>query len=116
MTCKLCLVPGYKDWDGDDPKCHFEKGVFSTEGWNCGTANSLRRAIPENLIQYYEDQSFLCLNIASRELETGLLFLYMSWNKSTGSLDTIQLLYSNGDINKASEKDCIAVIEFITSK
>ena len=113
MICKLCLVPGYKNWDGDDPKCHFKKGVFSREGWNCGTANGLRKAILQELIQYYEDQSFLCLNIAERELEAGPLFLYMSWYKSRGSLDTIQLLYGNGNTKVASEKDCVNLIEFI---
>ena len=115
MTCKLCLGPGYKDWAGDDPKCHFEKGGFSTEGWNCGTANALRRAIPLVLIQYYEDQTFLCLNIAKKELRAGPLFLFMSWYKSRGSLDSIQLLYADGSVKVATEEDCVALIEFISS-
>ncbi len=113
MTCKLCLVPGYKDWSGDDPKCHFEKGGFNTEGWNCGTANALRKAISPDLIQYYEDRNFLCINIAKRELRAMPLFLFMSWYKSRGRLDSIQLLYSNGSVKVATEEDCVALIEFI---
>ena len=113
MTCKLCLVPGYKNWNGDDPKCHFEKGGFSTDGWNCGTANALRNVIPQDLIQYYEDQTFLSINIANSELRNQPLFLFMSWYKSRGSLDSIQLLYSNGSVKVANEKDCVTLIQFI---
>ncbi len=113
MTCKLCLVPGYKDWEGQDPKCHFSKGEFNREGWNCGTANALRRVIPEDLIQYYEDQRFVAINIAKRELEAASLFLYISWYKNRGRLDSIKLIYSDGKTKLATEDDCVSLIEFI---
>ena len=41
MKCKMCKARG-KNWEGSDPKCAFESGVFSTENWNCATMNLLR--------------------------------------------------------------------------
>lgn len=40
MTCRLCTERG-KTWDGDDPKCAFPDGVFSTDNWNCATMQAL---------------------------------------------------------------------------
>ncbi|MBS2764183.1 hypothetical protein [Bacillus licheniformis] len=42
MACRLCKERG-KTWEGDDPVCAFEKGVFSPENWNCATMSKLRR-------------------------------------------------------------------------
>jgi hypothetical protein len=46
MACKLCNERG-KTWNGDDPVCAFENGVFSNDNWNCATMNKLRNISEE---------------------------------------------------------------------
>ncbi|MFZ7765058.1 hypothetical protein [Bacillus licheniformis] len=42
MACRLCKERG-KTWEGSDPVCAFENGVFSPKNWNCATMSKLRR-------------------------------------------------------------------------
>ncbi|MGG4089670.1 hypothetical protein ABEV65_19635 [Bacillus licheniformis] len=42
MACRLCEERG-KTWEGSDPVCAFENGVFSPKNWNCATMSKLRR-------------------------------------------------------------------------
>ncbi|PAE51969.1 hypothetical protein CHH95_06405 [Bacillus licheniformis] len=42
MVCRLCKERG-KTWEGSDPVCAFENGVFSPKNWNCATMSKLRR-------------------------------------------------------------------------
>ncbi|QPI23260.1 hypothetical protein ICC24_07880 [Bacillus licheniformis] len=42
MACRLCKERG-KSWEGSDPVCAFENGVFSPKNWNCATMSKLRR-------------------------------------------------------------------------
>ncbi|MCY8754773.1 hypothetical protein [Bacillus haynesii] len=46
MVCRLCKERG-KTWEGDDPVCAFENGVFSPKNWNCATMSKLRRLSEE---------------------------------------------------------------------
>ncbi len=39
--CQMCWELG-KTWEGDDPKCAFASGAFSSDNWNCATMNALR--------------------------------------------------------------------------
>jgi hypothetical protein len=34
----MCKQRG-KTWEGADPQCAFENGIFSSENWNCATAD-----------------------------------------------------------------------------
>lgn len=80
MTCKRCLERG-KIWNGSDPKCAFETGVFRSDNWMCATMGELRRIVDEKAI-YNEEQYGAMIPIS----EYGE-FLVMSWYKRRGRTD-----------------------------
>lgn len=85
LSCKLCRERG-KTWQGDDPKCAFLRGVFSSDNWNCATMNTLREVMGEvGLTHRIDDQTY------------GLLFmdgacLYVSWYKNRGKTESAWLM------------------------
>lgn len=45
--CKLCVEQGWPEHFGSEPCCAFEAGEFSSDNWNCATANAIRRLMGE---------------------------------------------------------------------
>jgi hypothetical protein len=102
MPCPRCIERG-KDWEGDDPKCAFELGVFSTNNWNCATMNDLRDLVNTDCFGtevdthswgYRDDMwsaSFGVLripeaahNLLGNEDENFQGYLVMTWYKNRG--------------------------------
>ncbi len=81
MICKACQARG-KTWQGDDPKCAFESGAFSSDNWNCATMGKLR-SILEYDAEWYEDMHI----VTARVLDDGkanIGWIVLSWYKSRG--------------------------------
>ena len=92
MTCVLCQRRG-KTWEGSDPRCAFESGVFDTNNWNCATMNALRDiAYREKQFGYWYRDDNLNASIGivhARELRPGTDddlqgYLVMTWYKDRG--------------------------------
>jgi hypothetical protein len=45
--CTLCIAQGWPSNFGDEPRCAFETGEFSSENWNCATAVAIRMLMGE---------------------------------------------------------------------
>lgn len=92
MPCQLCTERG-KTWNGSDPKCAFENGVFSTDNWNCATINKLREICSDDFggkrtdttWEFRDDMSagsFGCIWVPEGD-EQGF-YIVMSWYKRRG--------------------------------
>jgi hypothetical protein len=100
MPCKLCVERG-KTWNGDDPRCAFESGVFSGDNWNCATANELRSIGERNdLIKYGDDASLLVLDVPEGDFDDdhgwNRAWAVLTWYKQRGC--TAQAFYMDDDI------------------
>lgn len=90
--CPRCRSRG-KDWNGDDPKCAFLKGVFCAKNWNCATMNALR-----DLVGYQEDER-AGVKLWNNDQSAGLLavdntFIVLCWYKNRGC--TMQAVVIDG--------------------
>ena len=86
MPCKKCRER-VKDWNGSDPKCAFESGVFDTDNWNCATMNALREIADrdESRILYNEDErAYLMRGVWADEEGRGCDYVVLTWYKSRG--------------------------------
>jgi hypothetical protein len=90
MACRLCEERG-KTWEGSDPKCAFEKGVFTTNNWNCATLNKLRSISRE--LETYQRDDMSCGSIgyvpmsndyAPDDFDTYGGYIVMTWYKDRG--------------------------------
>jgi len=91
VTCKLCTERG-KTWNGDDPRCAFESGVFSTDNWRCATMSRLRGIAEKRGSSERDDNS--CASIGyvpldndyvpmdAPEMDAG--YIVMTWYKDRG--------------------------------
>ena len=76
--CKKCEDRA-KTWNGSAPNCAFdERGVFSSDNWNCATMNELRK-IAEEREQWNEDQYIAAIPIIGEGT-----FVVLSWYKHRG--------------------------------
>jgi hypothetical protein len=76
--CKACEDRG-QTWNGDSPSCAFdERGVFTSDNWNCATMNKLR-ALAEDRSVWNEDQ--YCSIIPFKDEGT---YIVLSWYKHRG--------------------------------
>lgn len=98
-----CRVEGQvcdKTWNGSDPKCGFETGLF-TEDWNCGLVSRIRAIVYEGqegspgvAYQYCDDQKYATVCVDDCEVDA--LALWVSWYKNRGGTDAMWLLDSEG--------------------
>lgn len=99
MTCKRCEERG-KTWEGSDPKCAFENGVFNPDNWNCATIIELRKiAYDNNLFHTYEEESISTLPLDSTT-DSGLSlkngFIVMNWYKDRGRTYNALYIHDSG--------------------
>lgn len=127
MKCAACSAPGYKNWNGDDPKCAFETGRFSTENWNCGTVAKLRR-LAQDLTASHErgnnvphplwanDQNALLLPFYDGFTSTNddiADFLFVGWYKSRGRTESVRYIGDGFDIvlpNPPTEAEVLQIV------
>lgn len=81
--CKMCRTRG-KNWTGDDPKCAFRTGVFSSDNWNCATANALRGCVQDEIWNDDQKAAILCAEEGD--------FIVLNWYKNRGSTTGIWLM------------------------
>jgi hypothetical protein len=107
MPCKLCLERG-KTWDGDDPRCAFETGVFSPNNWNCATMNRLRQISRDKIGSYYRDD-MAAASIGYVPFEDG--YVVMTWYKDRGRTGNAFIAYDDEPIRELTEADALLAIE-----
>ena len=110
MTCELCKERG-KDWDGGDPECAFEDGVFSPNNWNCATMNKLRELAEERETEYIEtiDDAYACSFEKYHYIDDQYLgvipykgiadipkFVVIGWYKNRGQTEEAVVFGDNG--------------------
>lgn len=102
MACRLCKERG-KTWEGSDPVCAFENGVFSPKNWNCATMSKLRR-LSEGLGNSDRDDDScgsigyvpLSDNYAPATYEGYGGYIVMMWYKERGRVDNALFMTDEG--------------------
>lgn len=114
MACKLCNERG-QTWSGGAPKCSFENGIFSNEGWNCATANALRDLLPDAGNHEYDtfrtrcdDESFGLLSVPD------FGFIVMTWYKDRGRTGQIYYMMDEQKPRPLTLAEAEAAIEILT--
>jgi hypothetical protein len=101
LTCRLCEERG-KTWNGDDPVCAFENGVFSEDNWNCATMNKLRHISKD--IETYMRDDMSCGSIgyvpmdndyAPDDFDTLGGYILMTWYKDRGRTNKALFMNDN---------------------
>ena len=120
--CRMCQSRK-KDWSGDNPKCSFiNDGEFSTDGWNCATANAIRDLCGQDEgndaadYRYCDDQNYSTIKIDNIELPSGYaLALWVSWYKHRGRTEAMWLLSESGEPRLPTAADCESIIAALPS-
>lgn len=105
MACQMCEERG-KTWAGDDPRCAFKTGRFSSDNWNCATMNALRDAAEGgDLKRWSEDQWFALLVADGRALA-------LSWYKRRGRTEVCMLLEI--EPRPPTENECLEILGMLS--
>lgn len=91
--CKLCKERGKPEYFGSEPKCAWEMTDFSSDNWNCATANALRDLIDYNFRDDMFSGSIGVIHIPENDIVQG--YVVMSWYKERGR--TAQIWLFNDD-------------------
>ena len=107
MTCQMCTERG-KTWNGSDPQCAFEDGIFNADNWNCATMNELR-AIAENIsISYRHDPN--AASFGAVPFESG--FIVMTWYKNRGKTGNAQVMWDDEPTKPLTEEIALEAIKY----
>jgi len=104
MTCLHCKNR-IKNWNGDDPKCAFEKNIFDSDNWMCATMSKLRGIAERHEVSYNEDQYLAVIPIKDEAT-----FLILSWYKHRGRIEGAWIVDS-ALIRPLSEQEAYDIIE-----
>jgi hypothetical protein len=125
MTCKACQT-GVKGWKGDDAKCGFLDGTFSTKNWNCETVNDIRDIAeregnpnihhlrPDD--QNYATISTLEFSVLPQKDDNGgcraqPVCLWVGWYKRRGRTEAMWLMFEVDPPRVPTEEECLIIIE-----
>ena len=103
VSCHRCIARG-KTWSGDEPKCAFRDGIFTTDNWNCATANALREIVPADNWNNNDDQH-ACLITGSESLH-----VLLTWYKSRGRTEGAWMIECDGKIKPLTIEEAERVI------
>ena len=81
MTCKRCVERGKPAHFGNDPRCAFESGVFSTDNWQCATMNQLHQICTQ---AREDDESIGYIRLPDSADVDGF-YIVMTWYKNRGA-------------------------------
>ena len=121
MPCELCKERG-KTWEGSDPRCAFETGKFSTNNWNCATANALREICSDEWGEKKSDTawgfrddmsaaSFGVIWVGEGQEEEGF-YIAMTWYKSRGRLGWAYRMCDDDRPRPLTLKEAMSAIKF----
>jgi hypothetical protein len=120
MTCTLCEKRG-KTWKGDDPKCAFVDGVFTSDNWNCATMNKLRDIA--DILETTSRNDNSCGSIgyvpmdndyAPIHFDTSGGYIVMMWYKSRGKTGNAVFMTDNKTIPLTIEHAELAIKAYET--
>lgn len=103
FQCRRCLERG-QDWDGDPPRCAFDKdGNFTADNWNCATMNELRKTAEDRgCVVSSEGQNAALLPWDGR-------FIALSWYKRRGATDAAYLFaYAPGPLELSDAEEFLS--------
>lgn len=103
MSCKLCKERG-KTWEGSDPKCAFETGVFNQDNWNCATMNRLREIARAKGLTYINESE----SLGVIPFEDG--YIILTWYKDRGRIGNTVIMCDSEPIKPLTEKIAIEAI------
>lgn len=113
-NCRRCQDRGKPKNFGSQPKCAFanEESLFSSENWNCATANAVRDLIDNtysSTICYSDDYSLVvmplsCVQVSEAEGEPIGDFLVASWYKQRGTTDLLLIINDGKSIHPSLEQ------------
>lgn len=114
--CAMCKERG-QTWEGSAPKCSFPSaGEFTSDGWNCATANAIRDLCgqddphPAADHRCCEDQHYSTINVSEIDLPSGDAYaLWVTWYKHRGRTEGMWLLGEDAP-RRPTEADAIAII------
>lgn len=124
MKCAACS-DRVKFWKGDDPKCAFRTGVFSSDNWNCATVGMIRDLVyegqspmpPDVDYRYCEDMKYATIKIDHLPIHwmdtSEPMALWVAWYKSRGRTDAIWLLFSDQPPRAPTAAECTAIAEAV---
>jgi hypothetical protein len=101
-VCKRCIERG-KTWNGGDPKCAFESGVFDTDNWMCATMNALRDKAEDNRV-YNNEQSGALLPDGEGS------YIVLSWYKNRGRTEGAWV-FDESDIEPLTLENAEALLD-----
>jgi hypothetical protein len=101
-ACKRCIERG-KTWNGGDPKCAFESGVFDTDNWMCATMNALRDKAEDNRV-YNNDQSGALLPDGEGS------YIVLSWYKNRGRTEGAWV-FDESDLERLTLENAEALLD-----
>lgn len=104
--CPMCEAHG-KTWNGDDRKCAFKGGVFTSDNWKCATVSVLRRLAEENAIRTNDQW---CGTIPFEDK-----FIIVGWYKSRGRTEAIWVM-DEETMHPITLKEAEEVIEYYKGK
>ncbi|MBR8661188.1 hypothetical protein [Brevibacillus sp. NL20B1] len=110
MSCKLCIERG-KTWNGDDPRCAFETGVFSPDNWNCATMNALREISRQLRTTYRDDMAAASIGYVPFEGDEYSGYIVMTWYKDRGRTGNAFIAWDDEPIRELTEADALLAIE-----
>ncbi len=118
--CKLCKERG-KTWQGSDPRCAFESGVFNSDNWNCATMNRLREIVKygDDDFTFYRRDDYMTNSIgiifcgSGFDAEVEGMTLIMKWYKDRGRTHTAFLLDPEGNFMLLTEELALKIIESV---
>lgn len=109
MTCSLCLERG-KTWDGSDPRCAFENGVFDTENWNCATMNELRDISERLETNRRDDNACACIGYVPFEGDEYSGYIVMTWYKNRGRTGNALIMWDDEKERPLKVEDAIEAV------
>jgi hypothetical protein len=111
MKCGMCKKRS-KTWNGDDPKCAFENGVFSPNNWNCATMNELRNIAEEIEMSHRYDLTVGSFGTVPWECNRSKGIVFMTWYKERGKTSNAIVMYDDEPVRKLTLKDAEDAITY----
>ena len=113
MTCKACMKRG-KTWQGDDPRCAFDKyGNFTQDNWNCATINKLRELtrLAYGGFDYRDDDSAGTVYVLQiPEIDEAQGYVIMTGYKNRGAIGNALIVFDDSEAKPLTLEAAEAII------
>lgn len=118
MPCSECKKRG-KTWEGADPICAFESGIFSPGNWACATLLEIRNLASRfKLVSYASDNYAVLVPILTEDIdccEDCFEWALLVWYKSRGQTMVGQVVtdISENPVRPLTIKDAEGALKYL---